>query len=84
MTYFDVNLDLTTKDKMIRDATHKFAKEVMRPSGIAIDRLSAEEAVAPRRRCGCSSARATAWVTTRPCFPKPPADSVSRLCKRTS
>ena len=46
MTYFDINLDLTEEDKAIREAAHKFAKEVMRPASIEIDRMSAEEAVA--------------------------------------
>ena len=30
MTYFDLNLNLTEEDKAIREAAHKFAKEVMR------------------------------------------------------
>jgi len=46
MTYFDLNLNLTDEDKAIRDAAHKFAKEVMRPIGIELDRMSAEETVA--------------------------------------
>ena len=47
MTYFDLNLDLTPEDKAIREAAHKFAKEVMRPLGTELDRMSAEETVAP-------------------------------------
>ncbi len=46
MTYFDINLDLTDEDKAIKEAAHKFAREVMRPASIEIDRMSAEEAVA--------------------------------------
>lgn len=45
-TYFDLNLDLTNEDKLIRDEAHKFAKEVMRPISREIDKMSAEEAVA--------------------------------------
>ncbi len=45
-TYFDINLDLTAEDKAIRDEAHKFAKEVIRPIGIEIDRMSAQDAVA--------------------------------------
>lgn len=47
MSYFDVNLDLTAEDKAIRDAVHAFARDVARPIGIQLDRLTAEEAVAP-------------------------------------
>ncbi|MBW2201145.1 MAG: acyl-CoA/acyl-ACP dehydrogenase [Deltaproteobacteria bacterium] len=45
-TYFDINLDLTSEDKLIRDEAHKFAKEVMRPISREIDKMTAEEAVA--------------------------------------
>ena len=44
-TYFDVDLDLSNEDKMIRDEAHKFAKEVMRPISREIDRMTAEAAV---------------------------------------
>ncbi len=47
MTYFDINLDLTDEDRAIKEAAHKFAKEVMRPVSIEIDKMSAEESVAP-------------------------------------
>lgn len=46
MSYFDLNLDLTDEDKAIRDAAHAFAKDVVRPIGIALDRMTAQEAVA--------------------------------------
>ncbi len=46
MTYFDLNLDLSEEDKAIREAAHKFAKEVMRPMGIELDHMSPEETVA--------------------------------------
>jgi len=47
MDYFDLNLDLTEEDVAVREAAHKFAEEVMRPLGIALDRLPAAEVVAP-------------------------------------
>ena len=47
MTYFDINLDLTDEDRAIKEAVHKFAKQVMRPVSIEIDKMSAEESVAP-------------------------------------
>ncbi|MGW2647152.1 acyl-CoA dehydrogenase family protein [Streptomyces sp. NPDC001393] len=37
---------LGDEERAIQQAMHKFAREVMRPAGIAIDRLSAEEAIA--------------------------------------
>ena len=46
MTYFDINLDLTTEDEAIKAAAHKFAEEVMRPIGIELDRMSAADVVA--------------------------------------
>ena len=47
MSYFDLNLNLTEEDKAIREAAHKFAKEVMRPMSIELDRIPAAETVAP-------------------------------------
>jgi alkylation response protein AidB-like acyl-CoA dehydrogenase len=44
-TYFDINLDLTEEDIAIRDQAHKFAKEVIRPAGREMDRMSAAEAI---------------------------------------
>ena len=46
MTYFDVNLDLGPEEKAIREAAHKFAREVMRPISKELDRMTAEETVA--------------------------------------
>jgi acyl-CoA dehydrogenase len=46
-TYFDINLDLTKEDKLIRDEAHKFAKEVMRPISREIDAMTAEAAISP-------------------------------------
>ena len=47
MTYFDLNLDLSTEDTAIKDAAHRFALEVIRPASIALDKLSAADVVAP-------------------------------------
>jgi acyl-CoA dehydrogenase len=46
MTYFDVNLDLTKEDKAIREEAHRFAKEVMRPISIELDKMTAEQTIA--------------------------------------
>lgn len=48
MSYFEVNLDLTEDDRAIREAAHRFAREVMRPIGKEMDRMSAVEAVSDR------------------------------------
>jgi alkylation response protein AidB-like acyl-CoA dehydrogenase len=45
MPYFDMNLDLTWEDKELRNAVHKFAKEVMRPIAKEVDRMTAQDAV---------------------------------------
>ncbi len=46
MAYFDLHLNLNEDDKAIREAAHKFAKEVMRPMGMELDRMAAEDVVA--------------------------------------
>ena len=46
MSYFDINLDLGWEEKAIRESSHQFAAEVLRPASIEIDKLSAEEAIA--------------------------------------
>jgi acyl-CoA dehydrogenase len=38
---------LAEEERAVQQAMHKFAREVMRPAGVAIDKLSAEQAVAP-------------------------------------
>jgi len=38
---------LTEMEEVVQDMTHKFAEEVLRPAGIKIDEMTAEEAVAP-------------------------------------
>ncbi len=93
MTYFDLNLNLSDEDKAIREAAHKFAKEVMRPMGIELDRMSAEETVAAEfadlglpetglrawlPQSGFS--RGSGWSGIHP-FPEPPHDGRALLGK---
>jgi acyl-CoA dehydrogenase len=44
MTGFEV---LSDEERAVQQAMHTFARDVMRPAGIALDKLSAEEAIAP-------------------------------------
>lgn len=44
LTGFEV---LSDEERTIQHAMHRFARDVMRPAAIAIDKLSAEEAIAP-------------------------------------
>ncbi len=46
MSYLDLNLSLTEEDIQLREAAHKFAKEVMRPIARELDLMSPEEALA--------------------------------------
>jgi alkylation response protein AidB-like acyl-CoA dehydrogenase len=39
--------DLTDEERSIQGTVHRFAEEVARPAGIAMDKMSAEDAVAP-------------------------------------
>jgi len=47
MTYFDLNLNLTSEDADLKAAAHTFAKEVIRPISVQLDRMSPEEVIAP-------------------------------------
>jgi acyl-CoA dehydrogenase len=47
MKYFDMNLNLSEDDIALRDAARQFAEEVMRPVAKQLDRMSAEEGIAP-------------------------------------
>jgi alkylation response protein AidB-like acyl-CoA dehydrogenase len=47
MDHIDYDIDLTSEELDLKAAAHKFAKEVMRPAGIKIDRMTPEEATAP-------------------------------------
>ena len=42
----DIDFDLSEEERNIRDLVHRFAAEVMRPAGQALDRRSAEEVIA--------------------------------------
>jgi acyl-CoA dehydrogenase len=42
----DIDFDLTEEERNVRDLVHKFAEQVMRPAGQALDRRSAEEVIA--------------------------------------
>ena len=44
MSYFDVNLDLNWEERELKETTHSFAKEVMRPIAKELDAMTAEEA----------------------------------------
>ena len=46
MTYLDLNIELTREDIMMKTAAHEFAREVMRPISIELDKMSPEEVVA--------------------------------------
>lgn len=46
MPVIDLEFDLDETECAIRDTAHRFAAEVMRPAGIALDKLSAEEVIA--------------------------------------
>lgn len=47
MSYLELNLNLTKEDRMLKQAAHEFARDVMRPVAAQMDKMSAEEAVAP-------------------------------------
>lgn len=44
---FEYDLSLTAEQLQIRDTARRFAAEVLRPAGIAIDRMTPEAAIAP-------------------------------------
>ena len=44
LTGFEV---LSEEERAVQEAIHRFARDVMRPAGVKIDRLSAEEAILP-------------------------------------
>jgi alkylation response protein AidB-like acyl-CoA dehydrogenase len=45
--HIDYDIDLTPEELEFKAAAHTFAKEVLRPAGIQIDRMTPEEAIAP-------------------------------------
>lgn len=48
MSFLDLNFDLSDEDIAIKEATHKFAKEVMRPIAMQLDGMTPEEVIAPK------------------------------------
>lgn len=50
MPAIDVNEGLTEDQIQLREQTHRFAAEVMRPAAMELDLLSPEEAIAPESR----------------------------------
>ena len=46
VTYLDLNKGLTDAEKSVKEETHKFAAEVLRPASIELDKLSPEEVIA--------------------------------------
>ena len=46
MDYLDIDLELTDADLELKSATHRFAKEVMRPVAKELDAMSPEEYIA--------------------------------------
>jgi len=46
MNYLDLDLDLTEEDIELKSATHRFAKEVMRPIAKKLDEMTPEEVIA--------------------------------------
>lgn len=46
MDTFDLDLDVTEEMRAVRDSCRRFARDVMRPVGARLDRMSAEEVIA--------------------------------------
>ena len=44
--YTDLNKELTAEEQSIKEETHKFAAEVLRPASIQLDKLSPDEVIA--------------------------------------
>ena len=47
MTFPEFECELSDEERAVRDMVHRFAEEVMRPAGRRLDRLSAEDVIAP-------------------------------------
>ncbi|SHJ25255.1 Acyl-CoA dehydrogenase [Desulfatibacillum alkenivorans DSM 16219] len=47
MSYLDLDLNLSKEDRMLKEAAHEFARDVMRPTAWEMDRMTAEESVGP-------------------------------------
>ena len=50
MPAIDVNFDLTSDQVQLREQTHRFAAEVMRPAALELDQLTPEQVIAPDSR----------------------------------
>jgi len=50
MSPIDFNNDLPPEQRALRDQTHRFAAEVLRPASLELDALSPEEVIAPGSR----------------------------------
>ena len=49
MSMIDIDVELSEEEQKVRDTVHKFAAEVMRPAGVALDRLAdPEDVIAPQ------------------------------------
>ena len=48
MNYLDLNMNLSEEDVALKKETNKFASEVMRPISMELDKMTAEEAIAPK------------------------------------
>ena len=44
MDYFDMDLGLSDEDRALKEAAHKFAREVMRPAARELDRITRDRA----------------------------------------
>ena len=43
----NLDFDLSEEERLVRDTAHRFAAEVMRPAGQALDKLTPDEVIAP-------------------------------------
>lgn len=48
--YVELNTTLTPEQQALREQTHRFAAEVIRPAAIELDKLTADEVIAPGSR----------------------------------
>ena len=43
--YTELNIELTDEQNAIKEETHRFAREVLRPASVELDKLSPEEVI---------------------------------------
>lgn len=53
---------LNEVERGIQDSVHRFAKDFMRPLGQELDKMTAEQVVAPARRTTACSAKPPSWA----------------------